>query len=95
MLEKWEALPATITVRYVRYRINISGFRTRHILVATTLLEVPAKELAQLYLRRWDIELCFNDIKTTRGMDFIRANSPAMEVKMPPCTRSPTTGCAC
>ena len=81
-LQEWEALPATITVRYVRYRIDIAGFRTRQILVATTLLEVPAKELAQLYLRRWDIELCFDDIKTTMGMDFIRARSPAMAIKM-------------
>ena len=73
------ALPATITVRY---GIDIAGFRTRHIMVATTLLEAPAKELAQLYLRRWDIELCFDDIKTTMAMDFIRAKSPAMAVKM-------------
>ena len=80
--EEREALPATITVRYVRYGIDIAGFRTRHIMVATTLLEAPAKELAQLYLRRWDIELCFDDIKTTMAMDFIRAESPAMAVKM-------------
>ena len=45
--QEWEALPATITVRYVRYRIEIPGFRTRHIRVVTTLLEAPAKELAQ------------------------------------------------
>jgi hypothetical protein len=51
-------------------------------MVVTTLLEAPAKELAQLYLRRWDIELCFDDIKTTMGMDFIRAKSPAMAVEM-------------
>ena len=50
--------------------------------MATTLLEVLTKELAQLYLRRSDIELCFDDIKTTRRIDFIRAKSPAMEVKM-------------
>ena len=71
-----------MTVRYVRYSIDIPGFRTRHIMVATTLSEAPARELAQLYLRRWDIELCFDDIKTTMGMDFIRAKSPAMAVKM-------------
>ena len=80
--QEGEALPATITLRYVRYGIDIAGFRTRHIMVATTLLEAPAKELAQLYLRRWDIELCCDDIKTTMAMDFIRAKSPAMAVKM-------------
>jgi hypothetical protein len=80
--KEWEALPATLTVRYVRYRIDNAGFRTRHIMVATTLWQPPVQELAQLYLRRWDIELCFDDIKTTLGMDFIRAKSPAMAVKM-------------
>ena len=33
-------------------------------------------------MRRWEIELSFDDIKTTMGMDFIRARSPAMAVKM-------------
>ena len=79
---EWEALPATIAVRYVRYRIEIPGIRIRHIRVVTTLLDAPAKVLAQLYMRRWEIELSIDDIKTTMGMDFIRARSPAMAVKM-------------
>ena len=46
------------------------------------MMEVPAAELAQLYLKRWGIELCFDDIKTTLKMDFIAAKSPAMAMKL-------------
>jgi hypothetical protein len=34
--------------------------------------------LAQLYLRRWSVELFFRHIKTTMQMDMLRCLSPAM-----------------
>ena len=37
----------------------------------------PAEQIAQLYLRRWDLELCFRDLKTTMGMEELRCKSPA------------------
>jgi hypothetical protein len=79
---QWAALPETLQVRYVRYRVDIPGFRSRLIMLATTLLDTPVEELIEVYQRRWDIELSFDDIKTTMGMDFIRAKSPAMAVKV-------------
>lgn len=79
---QWAALPETLQVRYVRYRIHTPGFRSRLIMLATTLLDTPVEELVEVYRRRWDIELSFDDIKTTMGMDFIRAKSPAMAVKV-------------
>ena len=47
----------------------------------TTLLDpklYPAAELAQLYARRWRIELWFRDIKTSMGMETLRCQSPEM-----------------
>jgi len=47
----------------------------------TTLLDAvayPAKDLAGLYLKRWDVELVFRDIKTTMGMDVLRCKTPEM-----------------
>lgn len=47
----------------------------------TTLLDAasyPAKELADLYFKRWDVELFFLDIKTTMGMDILRCKTPEM-----------------
>ncbi len=49
--------------------------------MVTTLLdskEYTASDLAGLYLRRWNIELFFRDIKTTMGMDVLRCLTPKM-----------------
>src|SRR5690625_45791 len=79
--EEWERLPETITVRYIRFRIQEKGFRTREVVLATTLLDVPAEELIKLYRRRWEVELCFRDIKSTLGMEWINCKTPAMARK--------------
>ena len=80
--QEYEAMPEQLPVRYVRFTLRQKGFRPRILTLATTLMEVPAAELAQLYLKRWGIELCFDDIKTTMEMDFIAAKSPAMAMKL-------------
>ena len=79
--EQWERLPEAITVRYIRFRIEEKGFRTREVVLATTLLDVPTEELIELYRRRWEIELCLRDIKTTLGMAWINCKTPAMARK--------------
>ena len=38
----------------------------------------PAAAIAALYLRRWEIEMRFDDLKTTLGMDLLRGRSPAI-----------------
>ena len=38
----------------------------------------PAEDLAELYFKRWDVELFFRDIKTTMGMDVLRCRTPQM-----------------
>jgi len=75
------ALPETQAVRLIRYRVEVPGFRTEEITLATTLLdpqEYPAAVLADLYRARWNIELRFREIKTTMGADVLRCKSPAM-----------------
>lgn len=80
--EQWEGLPEVITVRYIRRVLQRKGFRDQVLMVATTLLEEPAQEILAAYARRWEIELSLDDIKTTLGMDFVRARTPAMALKM-------------
>ena len=41
----------------------------------------PAEEIAALYLRRWRLELCLRDLKTTMGMEQLRCKSPDMAEK--------------
>ena len=79
--EEWAALPAEITVRVIRQRVQQKGFRTRELTLVTTLLDAaayPATEIALAYLRRWRLEMCLDDLKTTLGLDALRCKSPAM-----------------
>ena len=79
--EEFEALPETLTVRELRVRIHCKGFRSQVVLLVTTLLDakIYTKEaLAELYRRRWEVELDFRHIKTTLGMELLATKSPAM-----------------
>ena len=76
-----DALPATLAVRLVRFRIEVPGFRTEEAILATTLLDAKAHSahmLAALYRVRWNIELRYREIKTTMGADVLRCKTPKM-----------------
>lgn len=77
----WRALPESCDVRIIKVVVAQTGFRTCALLLATTLLDpvaYPADDLAELYLRRWAVELFFRDIKTSLRMDVLSGKSPAM-----------------
>lgn len=81
---EWALLPAQITVRIIRFTTTIRGFRGRRVTLVTTLLDpklFPAQELVGLYVRRWRLELCLRDLKTTMGMDALRCKTPDMAEK--------------
>lgn len=80
----WSELPEQIAVRIVRFRVAVPGFRTQEVVLITTLLDekaYPDEAIAALYLRRWAVELCFRDIKTTLGLDVLRCQSPELVEK--------------
>jgi hypothetical protein len=79
--EQWAALPEEIPVRVIRVHVQQKGFRTRELELVTTLLDAeayPAAEIIEAYLRRWRLEMCLDDLKTTLGLDALRCLSPAM-----------------
>ncbi len=79
--EEWATLPDEITVRVIRVRVPQKGFRTRELTLVTTLLDAalyPAAEISAAYLRRWRLEMCLDDLKTTLGLDALRCLSPEM-----------------
>ncbi len=81
---EWALLPAQITVRIIRFSATIRGFCGRRVTLVTTLLDpklYPADQLIALYVRRWALELCFRDIKSTMGMEYLRCKSPEMARK--------------
>lgn len=76
--EDHAALPETITVRELRYRIEAPGFRTHEITLVTTLLdgdEFPAEELAKLYATRWKVEGYLKSLKQTMGMNVLKCKT--------------------
>ena len=82
--EEWETLPQTLTLRQIKVNVEANGFRVKSFYIITTLLdptEYPATDLAELYLRRWEVELNFDDLKTTMGMDELRCKTPDMVEK--------------
>ena len=82
--QEWAQLPAQITVRILRFTATIRGHRSRRITLVTSLLDpalYPAEELIGLYARRWRLELCLRDLKTTMGMEQLRCQSPGLAEK--------------
>jgi hypothetical protein len=76
--EQFAALPETITVRELRYRIDQRGFRTHSVTLITTLLDAeayPLEALAELYGTRWRVEQYLRDLKQTMKMDVLRCKT--------------------
>lgn len=79
--EEWNALPKELTLRIVRIRIEIKGMRVHQYDLVTTLTDASIytqDDLADLYFRRWAVELYFRQIKTTMGMEKLRCRTPEM-----------------
>ena len=79
--EEFAALPETLTLRLIRLRVAAQGFRTRTVVLVTTLTDAelyPADALRELYGERWEVELHFAQIKTILAMDVLRCKSPEM-----------------
>lgn len=77
----WNELPERFMLRQIKVTVDQPGFRVKSFYIVTTLLDekrYPANDIADLYFRRWDVELCFRDIKTTMGMDILRCKTPEM-----------------
>lgn len=80
----YASLPATLAVREVRVRVAATGFRTRMLVVATTLVDAAAfgrEDVAVLYRMRWYAELDLRSLKQTMQMDILRCQSPEMVQK--------------
>lgn len=75
----YQNLPDYLEIRETHVRVEQPGFRTKEIIVVTTLLdpETTTKEdLASLYRSRWSQELDLRDLKVTLQMDVLRCKTP-------------------
>jgi hypothetical protein len=79
--EEYDALPEFITVRETRIRVFQPGFRTRSIVVVTTLLDpeqTTKEDLATLYRARWHNELDIRSLKSAMQMRELRCKTPEL-----------------
>jgi hypothetical protein len=77
--EQYAALPDELTVREVRVRVRQKGFRTKEVIVVTTLLNpetYSAEALAALYRQRWQAELHLRSLKAVLQMGHLRCLTP-------------------
>jgi hypothetical protein len=78
---QWDQLSEELEVRLIRAVIGRPGHRSVCITLVTTLLDAklyPAAEIVRAYARRWRLEMTFDDLKTTMGMEMLRGHSPQM-----------------
>lgn len=78
-VEQYATLPDQLTLREIRIRVAVKGFRTESLVVVTTLLDheqYPPEEIALLYRRRWQAELHLRSLKTVLQMDHLRCKAP-------------------
>lgn len=72
-------MPDQLTLREVRVVVRQKGFRTKELVIVTTLLDAesyPAAEIAVLYRRRWQAELNLRSLKIVLQMDQLRCKTP-------------------
>jgi hypothetical protein len=79
--QAYKAMPESITIRETMIRVSQPGFRTKSIVVVTTLLDpqqTTKEDLATLYRARWNNELDVRSIKSTMQMSELRCKTPEL-----------------
>lgn len=77
----YQRLPEFITIRETKIRVVQPGFRTKSIVIVTTLLDpqqTTKEDLAALYRARWNNELDLRSIKSTLQMHELRCKTPEL-----------------
>lgn len=75
---EYAALPETLVVRELRFKVRIPGRRTHEVTVVTTLVNArrySARALAKLYGQRWRAEVDLRQVKITLRLDVLRCRS--------------------
>jgi Transposase DDE domain len=79
--QRSKALPDQLTIRETRVQVQQPGFRSRTMIVVSTLVdaeEVTTRDLAGLYRARWNAELDLRSLKQTMQMDILRCKTPEL-----------------
>ena len=77
--EEYQRYPDFIMVREIRIRIKQKGFRTKEIIIHTSLeddIEYSKEDIGLLFRRRWQAELNLRSIKTVMQVEHLRCKEP-------------------
>jgi len=82
--DQFDALPMSVQVRELKCHVRDSHHRVREVTLVTTLLDstrYPARAVAELYRKRWQVEVDLRDLKATLGMDVLKGKSVDVVMK--------------
>ena len=77
--EEYQTYPDFILIREIKIRVTNKGFRTREIIIHTSLgdhIEYTKEDIAALFRRRWQAELHLRSLKTIMQMEHLRCKKP-------------------
>lgn len=77
----YNATAEQFVLRELRYEVHRPGFRVSRITIATTLTDAnlyTAEDIAELYCKRWNVELDIRALKQTLNAEHLRCKSPEM-----------------
>jgi hypothetical protein len=77
----YQSIPEEITLREIKFSITVPGFRTKSMIVITTLTdpaEFSKEAIAEIYGYRWNAELDIRSIKSNLNLEHVRCQSPEM-----------------
>src|SRR5262249_24527158 len=79
--QSYHALPESVTIRETKIRVTQPGFRTKAVVLVTTLRDpqqASKEDLAARYRARWNNELDLRSIRSTMQMRDLRCKTPEL-----------------
>jgi putative transposase len=79
--EEYATIPEQLQVRELLVQVRQRGYRTRELVVVTTLLDAKqfsTEDVGELYHQRWHAELDLRTLKQTLGVDTLRCTAPEL-----------------
>lgn len=77
----YDRMPKSLTLRQIEVTVTQPGFRVESLVIVTTLTdpkEYSRDDIAELYHKRWLVELDIRAIKCSLSMDVLRCKTPEM-----------------
>ena len=79
--KEYNLLPDHLAIREIRVHVDQAGFRSKTIIVVTTMLDfelVSKDDLANLFRARWNNETDLKALKQTMRMEILRCKTPEL-----------------